>query len=213
MVLLAPFWNQNDTYENKLFIRNFSDVYGDNHPVSDPLPEEDELTVLIDYKKYLEFQANQSQRIERQMNQPPPGDFQRPPDHPPFVDHPPPLHPLLHHEPPNHYPCLDNEHEVYQQCGSKCVLGCRYATSTSILSIGKHECDKNECVEGCFCKTGLVRHQSKCIPALECPIRKCHHRDEIYVSVNFYQIQCEYETRKKCTKKNLISIIFRGSKI
>lgn len=86
--------------------------------------------------------------------------------------------------------CLDSKHEVYQDCGRKCVLGCRYATassSNSAISIGKHECDKldSNCVEGCFCKTGLVRHQSKCIPARECPIRKCH-RDEVYVSLRTY---------------------------
>lgn len=85
--------------------------------------------------------------------------------------------------------CLDNKHEVYQDCGRKCVLGCRFATqssSSSAINIGKHECDKldSNCVEGCFCKTGLVRHQSKCIPARECPIRKCH-RDEVYVSLDY----------------------------
>lgn len=84
--------------------------------------------------------------------------------------------------------CLDNIHEVYQDCGRKCVLGCKYAFASTTISIpftgGKHECDKldTNCVEGCFCKTGLIRHQGKCIPARECPIRKCH-RDEIYVSV------------------------------
>lgn len=79
--------------------------------------------------------------------------------------------------------CNDPHNEVYQECGSKCVLGCRYASvSSGSVTFGKRECDTNDCVEGCFCKTGLVRHQNKCIPALECPIRKCHHRDEVYVS-------------------------------
>lgn len=106
----------------------------------------------------------------------------------PFIEHehdgPPPHHESEHHE---HEPsvgvCHDSKNEVYQQCGSKCVLGCRYAAaSSSGISVSKNDCNKNDCVEGCFCKTGLVRHQTKCIPALECPIRKCHHRDEVYVS-------------------------------
>lgn len=36
-------------------------VYGDNQPAANPLPEENELTVLVDYQKYLKLQANQSQ--------------------------------------------------------------------------------------------------------------------------------------------------------
>lgn len=78
--------------------------------------------------------------------------------------------------------------EAYHRCGNKCVLGCRYASATQTLtpsiagiSLSKFECDKNECVEGCFCKHGLVRHQNKCIPPNECPIRKCN-RYEVYVS-------------------------------
>lgn len=80
--------------------------------------------------------------------------------------------------------CADPKNEVYQECGSKCVLGCRYAATSSGVSItiSKHDCEKNDCVEGCFCKTGLVRHQTKCIPASECPVRKCNPRFEVYVS-------------------------------
>lgn len=165
---------------------------------SGPLPTEDELTVLIDYQKYLQYQANQSLRVEKQVqaDEPPPPDFGRPSFDEPHFDHPDDHHhpnPPYHPPPPQPHPqqpshpfnktqCLDSVNEVYQECGSKCVLGCRYSSSASVFTAGKHECDKNDCVEGCFCKTGLVRHQSKCIPALECPIRKCHHRDEVYVS-------------------------------
>lgn len=78
--------------------------------------------------------------------------------------------------------CVDPVNEVYQKCGSKCVLGCRYATSSVGITISKNDCDKNDCVEGCFCKTGLVRHQDKCILPQECPIRKCS-KNEVYVSV------------------------------
>lgn len=86
-----------------------------------------------------------------------------------------------HHE-ESHLMCADPENEVYQECGGKCVLGCKYATTSPGITISKHDCEKNDCVEGCFCKTGLVRHQTKCIAATECPIRKCH-RDEVYVSI------------------------------
>lgn len=90
--------------------------------------------------------------------------------------------------------CDDPENEVYQECGSKCVLGCRYATTSSgfSLTISKHDCEKNDCVEGCFCKTGLVRHQTQCIPALECPVRRCNHRYEVYVSENLKLNQSDF---------------------
>lgn len=91
-----------------------------------------------------------------------------------------------------HHICADPVNEVYQECGSKCVLGCRYTTLSAGITISKHDCEKNDCVEGCFCKTGLVRHQTKCIPASECPIRKCHHRDEVYMCGAAAPITCMY---------------------
>lgn len=90
---------------------------------------DDELTVLIDTKKYLEL-------------------FQRP------------------SEASN---CAENE--VYQECSSKCVLGCRNASSSVGITLSSDECDKTECVKGCFCKDGLVRHRDKCIPIAECSDR------------------------------------------
>lgn len=93
--------------------------------------------------------------------------------------------------------CEDPENEVYQSCGNKCVLGCRYASTSSGITISKHDCEKNDCVEGCFCKTGLVRHQSKCIQPDECPVRKCNHRYEVYVSysenVSFVDISLQWK--------------------
>lgn len=77
--------------------------------------------------------------------------------------------------------CADPINEVYQKCGNKCVLGCRYAGTMSDTTISKNDCGKSDCMAGCFCKAGLVRHQSKCIPVAECPVRKCQ-RDEVYVS-------------------------------
>lgn len=94
---------------------------------------------------------------------------------------------------PNNYEeptCADPENEVYQACGSKCVLGCRYANITADVAVSEKNCDKNVCAAGCFCKAGLVRYRSRCIPAAECPIPKCH-RSEIYVSfINNIVILC-----------------------
>lgn len=87
--------------------------------------------------------------------------------------------PIEYHE---RYPepvCQVNE--VYQACGSKCILGCRYANTTAAITISRKECDKSYCLAGCFCETGLVRHQSKCIAASECPIQKCQPNEK-YVS-------------------------------
>lgn len=82
--------------------------------------------------------------------------------------------------------CADPVNEVYQACGNKCVFGCRYANTTADTAASKKDCDENVCVAGCFCKGGLVRHQSRCIPATECPIQKCH-RYEVYVGFKLCQ--------------------------
>lgn len=67
--------------------------------------------------------------------------------------------------------CADSENKEYRKCGNKCVLSCRYTLYSSNFSISNDDCDKNACIEGCFCKDGYVRHYDKCILAKECPIR------------------------------------------
>lgn len=68
--------------------------------------------------------------------------------------------------------CADPENEVYEKCGSKCVLGCRNSFTSLDIAVAKGDCEKASCVEGCFCKEGLVRNRGVCIPATECSIRK-----------------------------------------
>lgn len=141
---------------SKLIIFYFPAVFGDNQPAAKQLPEENELTGLFDYEKYLKLQANQMQRFEKRDQQP-----------------------------INKTQCLDSEHEVYQECGNKCVLACRYSVSTSVLPSENDECVKAKCIEGCFCKAGFVRNGNKCIPASQCPVpQKCHNRNEAYVSAS-----------------------------
>lgn len=65
--------------------------------------------------------------------------------------------------------CSDSENEVYEKCGKKCMLGCRFDSSALKIAADKDECDKSDCIAGCFCKDGLIRHQDKCIPATDCP--------------------------------------------
>lgn len=153
--------------------------------------------MLIDYTKYRDYYAYRVGRLSPNDNP----DAIFPPlqqsDHPP--NHGPP-HKEPDHEPPPPNVCHDPHNEVFQQCGSKCVLGCRFAAASSAgVTVSKNECSKNDCVEGCFCKTGLVRHQTKCIPALECPIRKCNHRDEVYVCIFFF-IRISYTCNGLCAK-------------
>lgn len=68
--------------------------------------------------------------------------------------------------------CANSETEEYRKCDNKCVLGCRHASSSSGITLSKADCVNSECIDGCFCRDGLIRHQNKCIPASECPIRK-----------------------------------------
>lgn len=104
---------------------------------------EEDLTVLIDYAKYQQFAS--THRHPRDGNK---------------------VNTTNSTE-----KCADLGTEDYQKCGSKCILSCRYASLPSELTVSKDACDKNECIEGCFCKQGLVRHQDKCIPLNECPVR------------------------------------------
>lgn len=65
--------------------------------------------------------------------------------------------------------CADSENEEYRECGNKCVLSCRYATSPEDIAASEQDCDKSECVAGCYCKDGFVLYQDRCILAKECP--------------------------------------------
>lgn len=65
-----------------------------------------------------------------------------------------------------------SENEVYQECGSKCILSCRFASSALGITLSKEECNKNECVKACFCKDGFVRHADNCVAVSECSSRK-----------------------------------------
>lgn len=62
--------------------------------------------------------------------------------------------------------------EVYQECGSKCVLSCRFVSSALGITRSKEECEQNECVKGCFCKDRFARHGEKCIAIAECSAQK-----------------------------------------
>lgn len=90
---------------------------------------EDELTVLIDTKKYMEIFKRSNETTD----------------------------------------CGENE--MYQECGTKCVLGCKNAASSAGITLSNDECKSTECVSGCFCKDGLVRHRDKCIQTVECSDR------------------------------------------
>lgn len=67
--------------------------------------------------------------------------------------------------------CADSENEEYRKCDNRCVLSCRYVPSIAEMIISKDQCDKENCIGGCFCKNGLIRYQDKCVPARDCPAR------------------------------------------
>lgn len=80
--------------------------------------------------------------------------------------------------------CSDLKSEEYQKCGNKCVLGCRYDSLVSGNASLTENCNATKCIEGCFCKEGLVRYHKKCIPATECPTRKSKAIGMIYENPN-----------------------------
>lgn len=105
---------------------------------------------MIDYQKYLRIQSVQSQRVVRQRQDPVANA---------------PLQPLSL----NKSQCLESGNEFYQECGTKCVLGCRYSALPTILPDKQEDCEQNQCFKGCFCKEGFVRDGNRCILASECP--------------------------------------------
>ena len=54
--------------------------------------------------------------------------------------------------------------KVYKSCGNPCEKSCRYLDYPR----GQH-CSIIDCVEGCFCETGMIEHNGKCIKEEECP--------------------------------------------
>lgn len=136
------------------------------------------LLTYIDYEKHLKNEEDRfrSQSADTNDFDQPLSDFS-----PPDLGSEPFLSLEGRSQKQNRKVCADPINEVYQECGNQCVLGCRYTSTTFNLTIPKNDCGKSNCIAGCFCKAGLVRHQSKCIPVAECPIRICQ-RDEVYVS-------------------------------
>jgi len=57
---------------------------------------------------------------------------------------------------------------VYQQCGPACPPTC---DSDDV------QCPSTDCVEGCFCPTGMVLSDGKCIDESDCEGKhsKCMH--------------------------------------
>lgn len=122
---------------------------------------EEDLTLVIDFEKYQQLvNARRHPRNARSLNQTKSSN------------------------------CMDLEKEEYQKCGNNCVLGCRFdsiilsenATSTENKT---EKCDATKCIEGCFCKKGLVRHHRKCIPATECPARKSRIMGMLYENPSY----------------------------
>lgn len=67
--------------------------------------------------------------------------------------------------------CADLDNGVYQVCGKKCILSCRYNPAILDVAQTSNDCPNTECIEGCFCKVGFVRYRDKCILPKECPQR------------------------------------------
>ncbi|CAL1266709.1 unnamed protein product [Larinioides sclopetarius] len=64
------------------------------------------------------------------------------------------------------------EDEVYLTCGSACPPTCSTLRRTDVACISL-------CVQGCFCRDGLVRNdQGECVEPEECPQKKCPKNEE-----------------------------------
>lgn len=75
----------------------------------------------------------------------------------------------------------------YTDCASKCPATCR-----TVGRLEGRQCD-GECYSGCACPPDTVLHQSKCIPAAQCP---CEYQDNVYESGTLIDIGCNH---CKCT--------------
>lgn len=82
----------------------------------------------------------------------------------------------------NNSDCAENEE--YQECGKKCVLGCKNSSSSLGITLSEEECEKTECVKGCFCKDGFARQQDKCVPVSECSSRQSREYEYVIVDTS-----------------------------
>lgn len=62
---------------------------------------------------------------------------------------------------------LCKSNEQYQRCGDECEETCSYDRSSDKRPKSCNE--QRKCKRGCFCKSGLVRHEGECIAKRKCP--------------------------------------------
>lgn len=126
------------------------------------------LTVFIDYEKYRHTIDSHSQRTGGT-----------------FTDRP------ISKE------CSELDNQEYRMCGRKCVLSCRHDPVSWKFMISKRECDTTKCFDGCFCKSGFVLYQNKCVPANECPARKNKEIDFEFTDDTDGQMKIQNSTQIK----------------
>ncbi|XP_071037337.1 zonadhesin isoform X32 [Parasteatoda tepidariorum] len=78
--------------------------------------------------------------------------------------------------------------EVYNECGSACPPTCS--------NLGKDQVCTLQCVQGCFCRKGLVRNdQGECVQPDQCPkslpIQECKKGEEYYECIPTCKNTCE----------------------
>ncbi|GFR05007.1 hypothetical protein TNCT_498982 [Trichonephila clavata] len=98
--------------------------------------------------------------------------------------------------------------EEYKDCGSACPPSCS--------SLGRNLVCTQQCVQGCFCRQGLVRNdQGDCIEPEKCPRKSCPVNEEYSTCANpcnrCQKIErCEFVCKPGCNCKKGYSRDFSG---
>nr|WAP28756.1 zonadhesin-like 3 [Yponomeuta cagnagella] len=90
-----------------------------------------------------------------------------------------------------------NDDEDYDQCGTACEITCE---------LGIRPCTK-QCVDGCFCKNGLVRSaDGSCIKQEQCPQPQCNKDEEFSRCGTACEDTCDNygDNSRTCTKQCVI---------
>lgn len=78
-------------------------------------------------------------------------------------------------------PCPE-EHFVWNACGPRCYQTCAFQPKSGDR-LSRAVCEaanENNCHTGCFCESGYVRFNDKCVLPIDCPTRACILSNEEY---------------------------------
>lgn len=99
------------------------------------------------------------------------------------------------------------DHETYQECGPRCYQTCTFAPST--LRKPKAVCETG-CNPGCYCNSGYVRFNDRCVLPETCPARPCRLNEEWTECGTACSLSCDSHSFKDQIKAECLQLCIPG---